>query len=111
MTANLQDDRAPFLEPFELDQHLRIYGAELAEAGYTPLTIKGHADSVCHFGTWCHHQGVALKQIDALTLDRFDRHRCRCPGRAIARNFSITRGERPSRPADIVRELCCSQPP
>lgn len=82
-------DNRHFLDPFELQAHLDEFCAELASVGYRHLTIRGYVDSICHFGTWLHRNKIALRSVNATSMDKFSAHRCSCPGGRRQRSLSV----------------------
>ncbi len=77
---HLLDASNRFLQPGFLSSHLEGYLQDLERRGYTPLTAKFYADSVCHFGQWAQTQRLTLEDLSDEVLSRFAKHRCRCPG-------------------------------
>jgi site-specific recombinase XerD len=63
-----------------LTSYLESFLQNLERRGYTALTAKNYADSVCHFAHWAQRQHLALEDISDEVLSRFGRHRCQCPG-------------------------------
>lgn len=63
------------LRPF-IDEFL----GELTAIGHTLLTTTGYEDSARHFSAWLQRRNVTLANVDDKIIDRFARHRCRCPG-------------------------------
>jgi site-specific recombinase XerD len=60
----------------------------LLELGHTELTVAGYEAAARHLAQWLVLANVAVADIDDVVIDRFARHRCRCPG--------IRRGKRVS---------------
>lgn len=60
--------------------HLDDFSTTLAEAGYSPFTIRGYLRAADHVGGWADRCRVALASWDDDILVRFARHltRCRC---------------------------------
>jgi len=56
------------------------FSAALAEAGYSPFTIRGYLRAADHVGRWADRHRVALATWDDDILARFGRHlrRCKC---------------------------------
>lgn len=54
--------------------------AELRARRHTPLTISGYEDSARHFADWLCRNNIELDRVDEDVVERFARHRCRCPG-------------------------------
>lgn len=69
-----------FLKPGFLSCHLELFLQDLQRRGYKPLTVRGYADSVCHFSQWAQARRLDLGQLNDDVLSRFAKHRCRCPG-------------------------------
>ena len=67
------------LKPGFLSCHLESFLLDLERRGYTALTAKGYADSVCHFAHWAQRQNLGVDALSDQVLTRFGRHRCRCP--------------------------------
>jgi site-specific recombinase XerD len=68
------------LKPGFLSCHLESFLRDLERRGYTALTAKGYADSVCHFAHWAQRRHLGVEALSDQELTRFGRHRCRCPG-------------------------------
>lgn len=58
------------------------FSTTLAEAGYSPFTIRGYLHAADHIGRWADRGGVELASWDDEFLVRFSRHlpRCKCNG-------------------------------
>lgn len=54
------------------------FSATLAEAGYSPFTIRGYLRAADHAGRWADRRRVALASWDDDILVRFGRHLRRC---------------------------------
>lgn len=52
----------------------------LSETGHTTLTVSSYDDAARHLAHWLTRAKVAVANIDETVIDRFARHRCRCPG-------------------------------
>ena len=65
-------DLAPLVEEFT---------RHLSEAGHTALTLRGFDGAARHLSQWLVQAKVKVADIDETVIDRFARHRCRCPGR------------------------------
>lgn len=52
----------------------------LSETGHTDLTVTGFDGAARHLAHWLAQAEVAVADIDEAVIDRFARHRCRCPG-------------------------------
>lgn len=68
------------LKPGFLSSHLDVFLQTLRRSGYTALTAKGYADSVCHFAHWAQRQHLTIEDLGDEAITRFAQHRCRCPG-------------------------------
>jgi integrase/recombinase XerD len=86
---HLLDVSNRFFQPGFLSSHLEMYLQDLRHRGYTPLTVKFYAISVCHFAQWVQTQQLTLEELSDEVLSRFARHRCRCLGGR--RNRSVSR--------------------
>jgi hypothetical protein len=84
---------APFLEGF---------GADLASAGYTSLTISGYLSSAIHFGGWVEARGLDFVQVDEEIIKAFGAHRCECPGSRSQKHVSRAYTARVQRFADYL---------
>ena len=93
-----------FLQPGFLASHLQMFLQHLQHHGYTPLTIRGYADSICHFAHWAQQQQMKVEELDEGTICRFEKHRCRCPGGRKHRWVSRKYAERVRRFVDYLRE-------
>jgi integrase/recombinase XerD len=54
------------------------FAATLAEAGYSPFTIRGYLRAADHIGRWADRHRVALASWDDAIVVRFGRHLRRC---------------------------------
>ena len=52
----------------------------LLETGHTALTVRGYGGVARHLAHWLALTKIAVADIDQRVIDRFARHRCRCPG-------------------------------
>ena len=76
----LLDPSQRFLESGFLSSHLKVFLQDLQHRGYTSLTAKNYADSVCHFAQWMQRQHLTVEDLSDEVLSRFAKHHCRCPG-------------------------------
>lgn len=53
---------------------------ELQGRRHTALTISNYENAARHFGNWLCRSKIELSQIGEDVVERFARHRCRCPG-------------------------------
>jgi site-specific recombinase XerD len=65
------DDLAPWVAEFT---------RHLSDTGYTALTVRGYGGAARHLAHWLALAKVPVAHIDESVIDRFARHRCRCPG-------------------------------
>lgn len=52
----------------------------LSQEGYTDLTVRGFDHVARHLVHWLAEARIAVADIEEAVVDRFGRHRCRCPG-------------------------------
>jgi integrase/recombinase XerD len=52
----------------------------LSDLGYTRLTVTGYDAAARHAAQWLGLAKVAVADVDETVIDRFARHRSRCPG-------------------------------
>lgn len=52
----------------------------LLETGHTTLTVRDYGGVARHLAHWLALAKIAIADIDEGVIDRFARHRCRCPG-------------------------------
>jgi site-specific recombinase XerD len=59
------------------------FATALAEAGYSPHTIRGYIRAAVHVGLWADQCSIGISSFDDDILIRFRRHlsQCRCGGR------------------------------
>jgi integrase/recombinase XerD len=62
-----------------VNPYLDDLSAELADSGYTLLSIYAYRFAVVHFDEWLQRQGLGVEDIDEAAIRRFATHRCRCP--------------------------------
>jgi site-specific recombinase XerD len=60
----------------------------LSGLGHTRLTVTGYDASARHFAQWLAQTKMAVADINDAVVDRFARHRCRCPGIRRAKQVS-----------------------
>jgi site-specific recombinase XerD len=58
--------------------YLKEFLAELADSGYTRLSIYAYEFAVVHFDEWVQRQGLGVEDVDEVIIRRFATHRCRC---------------------------------
>ena len=63
----------------ELAPWVAEFTRRLRQQGYTSLTVKSYDDAARHLAHWLLKAKVAVADIDETVIDRFARHRCRCP--------------------------------
>ena len=84
--------RSHRMKPGSVAQHLNGFATELAELGYTSLTINDFLISAIHFGSWLAISGRSLDDVGELTVFTFGAHRCKCPGgrspQRVSRRFT-----------------------
>jgi len=61
-----------------VNPYLDDFSAELAESGYTRLSIYAYEFAVVHFDEWLQRQGLGVEDIDEAAIRRFATHRCHC---------------------------------
>lgn len=59
---------------------INAFVAELQVRRHTSLTISDYERSARHFADWLCRRSIALGLVDEDVVQRFARHRCRCPG-------------------------------
>lgn len=72
--------QSTFMQPGALTEHLAGFTHELESVGYTNLTVAGYSMSIAHFAQWARRSDQLELDWSADAIDRFARHRCRCPG-------------------------------
>lgn len=84
---------AGLMKPRHLNIQRDLFLQELQRRGYSPLTIKGYADSIAHFAEWSARTNRSAQGISEDLVKLFSRHRCRCPGsrryRWISGNYVV----------------------
>jgi len=68
------------LQPGSLRPLVQSYINHLVSRGYQTGTIYHREHSARHFCYWLSQSNIAVAQIDDSAVDRFARHKCRCPG-------------------------------
>jgi integrase/recombinase XerD len=61
-----------------LNRYFDDFSAELADSGYTRLSIYAYRFAVVHFDEWLQRQGLGIEDIDEVVIRCFATHRCRC---------------------------------
>lgn len=73
--------QSTFMQPSAVTEHLAGFTHELESVGYTKLTLAGYSMSIAHFAEWARRSDQLESDWSTDAIDRFARHRCRCPGR------------------------------
>jgi hypothetical protein len=69
-----------FMDAGDLAPLVAQFTHRLSQDGYTELSVRGYDDAARHLAHWLAEAGIAVAEIDETVVDRFARHRCRCPG-------------------------------
>ncbi len=69
-----------FLKPRCLEQYLTAFSEDLAQKGFTSLTINSYFNAVVHFGSWLQKQDKSIINIDLNCIGDFAKHPCNCFG-------------------------------
>ena len=82
MTKSNEDrcNRQRCMDAGELALLVTEFTCHLSELGHTSLTVSGYDAAARHLAQWLALVKVAVADIDGAVVDRFARHRCRCPG-------------------------------
>ncbi len=75
-----QESNRCFLSAGHLQPYLDSFTGELSNKGYKVLTINSYYNSVAHLAIWLKKKHVAIENIDNTVLDKFEKHKCHCPG-------------------------------
>ena len=73
-------DRQQCMDAGELAPLVAEFTRHLSELGHTGLTVSGYDAAARHLAQWLALAKIAVADIDDAVVDRFARHRCRCPG-------------------------------
>ena len=76
----MANDLAPWVAEFT---------RHLSDTGHTALTVRGYDGAARHLAHWLALAKVPVADIDESAIDRFARHRCRCPGDRRETHVSI----------------------
>lgn len=60
----------------------------LSQQGYSDLTVRGFEHAARHLAHWLTEAEIAVADVDEAIVDRFARHRCRCPGGRSCKQLS-----------------------
>lgn len=82
MTKSNEDrcNKHPCMDAGSLAPHVAEFTRHLSELGYTGLTVGGYDAAARHLAQWLMLAKIAIADIGDAVIDRFARHRCRCPG-------------------------------
>lgn len=69
-----------FLDAGDLAPLVAKFTHHLSQDGYTELSVRAYDDAARHLAHWLAEARIAVAEIDEAVIDRFARHRCRCPG-------------------------------
>lgn len=67
--------------------HIDGFAATLAEAGYSPYTIRGYIRAAVHVARWADRRGIEIASWEDDIIPRFRRHLSQC--RCITRNKGV----------------------
>lgn len=87
-----------------LSPYVREFTSRLQEQGHTSLTVDGYDAAARHFACWLLHAGETIVDVDGACVDRFARHRCRCPGNRRQKRVSRKYTQRVRRFVDFLAE-------
>lgn len=68
------------LTPGPLLPFVRQFTEHHRDLGYNELTVKIYGAAARHFAHWLQRSKIPPEAIDNSVIERFARHRCRCPG-------------------------------
>jgi integrase/recombinase XerD len=77
-----------FLDAANLAPLVAKFTRHLSRDGYTELSVRAYDDAARHLAHWLAEARIAVAEIDEAVVDRFARHRCRCPGGRRTRQLS-----------------------
>lgn len=83
-------NRQRCMDAGELAPLVTEFTCHLSELGHTSLTVSGYDAAARHLAQWLVLVKVAVADIDGAVIDRFARHRCRCPGGSRSKNQPLT---------------------
>ena len=79
-TATCFSSPARRMDAGPLQPLIDAFIGELQGRRHTALTISNYENAARHFGNWLCRSKIELSQIGEDVVERFARHRCRCPG-------------------------------
>jgi integrase/recombinase XerD len=79
-TAGCFSSPARRMDAGPLQPLIDAFIGELQGRRHTALTISNYENAARHFGNWLCRSKIELSQIGEDVVERFARHRCRCPG-------------------------------
>lgn len=71
---------ARWMDAGPLQPFIDAFVVELRARRHTALTVSNYENSARHFAGWLCCSKVQLGQVDEDVIQRFAKHRCRCPG-------------------------------
>jgi hypothetical protein len=77
-----------FMDASDLAPLVAKFTHRLSQEGYTDLSVRGYDDAARHLAHWLIEARIPVADIDEAVIDRFARHRCRCPGGRRAKQLS-----------------------
>src|SRR5262249_16597603 len=89
----IQPDDTPSNKPQTMDAGdlaplVAEFNSQLAALGHSHLTVSGYDDCARHFGQWLMLTKTGIAEVDEAAVNRFARHRCRCPGNRQSKQVS-----------------------
>ena len=92
------------MEAGEFASVVAEFTCHLKLLGHPVLTVAGYDASARHFAQWLTQARIAITEIDDAIIDRFGRHRCRCPGNRRKKGVSEKYVRRVRRFVEFLRE-------
>ena len=121
MPCGVQSCRQRRMDAGDIGPLVVALANHLSALGHTRLTVTGYEASARHFAHWLMRSRIEVGDVDDDVIQRFARHRCRCPGtrrqdRLSAKYVNRTRrfveflGGTRNRPAQGHQHGSCDRP-
>jgi site-specific recombinase XerD len=107
MTKSNEDrcNKQRCMDAGSLAPHVAEFTRQLSELGHTDLTVGGYDAAARHLAQWLALTKIPVADIDDAVIDRFARHRCRCPGTRREKGVSEKYVRRVRRFVEFLSEL------
>jgi integrase/recombinase XerD len=104
MPCGVQSCRQRRMDAGDIGPLVVALANHLSALGHTRLTVTGYEASARHFAHWLMRSRIEVGDVDDDVIQRFARHRCRCPGTRLQHRLSAKYVNRTRRFVEFLAE-------